>query len=100
MVVVGGGVVDSCEDEVGGLGDILEIHNWLLGAVEDFETIPYPAIAVLNPYCVLSVVNTEGACYCGGDSGWGRMAEAGAKLEWDGRIGRGREELSRYCFAR
>lgn len=37
MVVVGGGVVDSCEDQVGGLGDILKTPNWLLGAVEDFE---------------------------------------------------------------
>lgn len=74
MVVVCRGVVDSCEDEVGGLGDILETPNWLLGAVEGLETAPYPAIAVLNPYCVLSVVNTEDACYCGGDSGWGAMA--------------------------
>lgn len=60
---------------------------------------PYPTTVVLNPYCVLSVVNAEGTCYCGGDARRGRMPEAGAKLERDGSIGRGGEEFSRYFFA-
>lgn len=59
----------------------------------------YPATVVFNPYPVLSVVDAEGACYCGGDSGRGRMPEAGAKLERDRGIGRSREEFSRDFFA-